>query len=68
MEPWVIRLTEEHIERLFKEGLKGTVHLCYGQEVADVDIISSYKDNNALWQQFQAKNALEILENEFSSN
>ncbi len=29
-------------------------------------VLSSYKNNNALWQQFQAKNALEALEQEFS--
>ncbi len=29
-------------------------------------VLSSYKNNSALWQQFQAKNALEALEQEFS--
>ena len=29
-------------------------------------VLSSYKNNDALWQQFQAKNALEALEQEFS--
>ncbi len=28
-------------------------------------VLSSYKNNDALWQQFQAKNALEALEKEF---
>lgn len=37
-------------------------------EEAKEMVKSSYKNDNALWQQFQSKNALEALEKEFSTN
>ena len=37
------------------------------QEVKN-QVKSSYKNDNALWQQFQSKNALEALEKEFPTN
>jgi hypothetical protein len=36
-------------------------------KAAKTSVISSYKNEDALWQQFQAKNALESLEKEFPS-
>jgi hypothetical protein len=37
------------------------------QEIKN-QVKSSYKNDNALWQQFQAKNALEDLEKEFPTD
>lgn len=42
---------------------EGTVN-----ESAKQAVQTSYKNDNALWQQFQSKNALESLEKEFPSN
>lgn len=44
---YIIRAFEEEIQRQFKSGiLKGTIHLCIGQEHIDVAIIKSF--NNPL--------------------
>ena len=47
--------------------LVGVSENSLNQEVKE-QVKSSYKNDNALWQQFQAKNALESLEKEFPSD
>ena len=59
------------------EAPSGAIYMLVTIPVANVNnevkkaiksVASSFKDDNALWQQFQSKQALEALEKEFPSN